>query len=160
MLCHRHAVRTPYRPPQALKSARLRPLIRDLDTALKFDWRRARAALAGGAALLLPFLAAADSQLVGGSASPLRATAHLDFKIVIPRVLSLDVSGESRIPGAQNVAIYSNSHNVAFGSTIRASDIARGGLVLNAAARRVIAQNVSCGAGTQTSALICTASMP
>jgi hypothetical protein len=148
--------------PEMLKLACSRPLIQDLDTAIKLDWRRARAVLAGGAALLLPFLAAADSQLATGAASTLRATAHLDFKIVIPRVLSLDVPAELNGDlAAQTLAIYSNSRNVAFGSTSRASDTARGGLVLSAAARRVIAQNVSCGAGARASStLICTASMP
>ena len=139
---------------------RFRPLIQGLNTNIKFDWRAARTALAGSAALLLPFLAAADSQLASGSAT-LRASAHLDFKIIIPRVLSLDLPGELRGgTGAQPVAIYSNSRSIAFGPTITASGAARGGLVLNAAARKVIAQNVSCGTGVRTASLICTASMP
>ena len=37
----------------------------------------------------------------------------------------LDVAPEISQVGAQTVAIYSNSHNVAFGSTIRASETAR-----------------------------------
>jgi hypothetical protein len=144
-----------------LKLMRFRPLIQALDTNIKFDWRAARTALAGSAALLLPFLAAADSQPASGSAATLRASAHLDFKIIIPRVLSLDLPGELRGgTGAQPVAIYSNSRSVAFGSTISASGAARGGLVLNAAARKVIARNVSCGTGERTALLICTASMP
>jgi hypothetical protein len=53
----------------------------------------ARAALAGGV-LLLPWLAAADSQPQGGlRATTLRATAHLDFRIIIPRMLALQVNG-------------------------------------------------------------------
>ena len=53
----------------------------------------ARAALAGGV-LLLPWLAAADSQPQGSlRATTLRATAHLDFRIIIPRMLALQVDG-------------------------------------------------------------------
>ena len=147
---------------QTLKLVRVLPLIQDLNIAFKFHWRAARTALAGGAALLLPFLAAADSGLATGPANAtLRAAAHLDFKIVIPRVLSLDVPGElHQVLGAQTVGVYSNSRSVAVGSTVGASDTARDGLVLRASARKVIAQNVACGPIAQAASLVCTASMP
>jgi hypothetical protein len=55
----------------------------------------ARAVLAGGV-LLLPWLAAADSQPQGGvGAKNLRASAHLDFRIVIPRMLALQVDARA-----------------------------------------------------------------
>ena len=61
---------------------------------------RARAALAGGV-LLLPWLAAADSQPQGGvGAKTLRASAHVDFRIVIPRMLALQVDGVNAAPPA------------------------------------------------------------
>src|SRR5579862_5777820 len=53
----------PARGRRALKLAVPLPLFESLNTAFKFGWRAARAAFAACAALLLPFLAAADSQL-------------------------------------------------------------------------------------------------
>jgi hypothetical protein len=58
----------------------------------------ARAVLAGGV-FLLPWLAAADSQPQGGlGAKNLRASAHLDFRIVIPRMLALQVDSAHIAP--------------------------------------------------------------
>jgi len=121
------------------------------------------------AALLLPSLAAAESHLQTAPASTaIRATAHVDFKIIIPRVLSLDVaSGADPVPGAHAVAIFSNSRNVTLAASVRASDDARGNLILSAAARRVISQNAACtlgssryAAGADTNRIVCTVSMP
>lgn len=140
--------------------------------------RATRALPATAAALLLPFLAAADSHLqTGASGGALRATAHLDFKIIIPQVLSMDVAnGEDRVAGAKTVAIFSNSRNVTLAASARASDQARGNVILSAAARKVIRQNAACtlaftrlaaplqiaAAGAQADAhrVVCTASMP
>ena len=136
--------------------------------------RTLRAALASWAALLLPFLAAADSQVEGSSARPaLEATAHLDFKIIIPRVLSMDMADSLEdVRGAQTVAIYTNSHNATLAATLAVSDQARGNIILSSAARKVIAQNVYCAPGTAAYArgaagspptletVVCTASMP
>jgi hypothetical protein len=133
-----------------------------------------RASLASCAALLLPFLASADSQVVGSSArAAVKATAHLDFKIVIPRVLSMDMADSLEdVRGAQTVAIYTNSHNATLAATLAASDQARGNIILNSAARKVIAQNVHCAPGAASYArvptgsppdhepVVCTASMP
>ena len=136
--------------------------------------RTPRAALASCAALLLPFLAAADSQVESGSArAALKATAHLDFKIVIPPVLSMDMADTLEVVrGAQTVAIYTNSHNATLAATLAVSDQARGNIILSSAARKVIAQTVYCAPGAavraggaegsrrQGDGVICTASMP
>jgi hypothetical protein len=133
-----------------------------LKTPKQLSLPAARAALLSAAALLLPFLAAADSHVATGAPrTALVATAHLDFKIIIPRVLSLNMlSGVDRVPGATSVAIFTNSHNVTLAATLRASDEARGNVILNAAARKTIAQNASCTLGSATSRVTCTASMP
>jgi hypothetical protein len=131
--------------------------------------RASRAALASCAALLLPFFAAADSQVEGSSGrGALRATAHLDFKIVIPRVLSMDMADGLEAPrGAQTVSIFTNSHNATLAATAPASDFARGNVILSSAARKVISQSVDCAPGAPPSRarmadglLICTASQP
>jgi len=129
---------------------------------------------------LLPFLAAADSQVESGSArAALKATAHLDFKIVIPRVLSMDLADSLEdVRGAQTVAIYTNSHNATLAASLAVSDQARGNIILSSAARKVIAQSVYCAPGTAAYArgtatarapagsrppsdtVVCTASMP
>lgn len=138
-------------------------------------FRTPRAAVAGCAALLLPLLAAADSRVESGPArSRLETQAHLDFKIVIPRVLSMDIAdGPAEVRGAQTVAIYTNSHNATLAATLPVSDLALGNIVLSSAARKVIAEHVGCAPGTAAAHpdapagprsprgnVICTASMP
>ena len=131
--------------------------------------RASRAAIASCAALLLPFLAAADSQVDSSSGrGALKASAHLDFKIIIPRVLSMDMADGLEGPrGAQTVAIFTNSHNATLAAAIPASDLARGNIILSSAARKVISQSVDCALGAPASRarmpdalVICTASMP
>lgn len=138
--------------------------------------RTPRATLAGCAALLLPLLAVADSQLVAGPArNALKASAHLDFKIVIPRVLSMDLGGalggvseadlRRNSPGGEIVAIYANSHNATLAATVPSSDRPRGNLILSSAARKVISENAWCAPAAPApaaahSGMICTASMP
>ena len=103
-------------------------------------------------ALLMPLMAAAESQNESAAATPaLYATAHLNFKIVIPKVLSMQVAGENdRIAGAQTVAVTSTGRSVAMNAT-----------VLTAAARRSIAQDVPCSRGdAHVGPVVCTASMP
>jgi hypothetical protein len=116
------------------------------------------------AACLLPLLAAADSHI--DSQAPngtTRATAHVDFKIVIPQVLFLQAAG------AERVAIMSNSRNVSLSAGVRGADAEvrpRGNVILSAAAGKVIAQDAECArfvrgtASANSSAVICTASMP
>jgi|SRR5882724_8644629 len=103
-------------------------------------------------ALLMPLMAAAESQSESAAATPaLHATAHLNFKIVIPTVLSMQVAGENdRIAGARTVAVTSTGRSVAMNAT-----------VLTAAARRSIAQDVPCSRGdAHVGPVVCTASMP
>jgi hypothetical protein len=156
------------------KSAGFRPLIQGLNVMIRKRLRTPRAALASCAALLLPFLASADSQMEGSSAhAALKAEAHLDFKIVIPRVLSMDIDDSFEgVHGGQTVAIYTNSHNATLAATLPVSEQARGNIILSSAARKVIAQNVYCAPGTAPYArvltksppnhepVVCTASMP
>jgi hypothetical protein len=126
-------------------------------------------------ALLLPFLAFADSQLASGPHGPLTATAHLRFRIIIPTVLSLNVADSTRTAGAQTVTVTSNSHNVVLGATLGDSAEATGRAVLSGGARKGIAQDVPCAvhrapiAAGSTAAhadsapverMICTVSMP
>ena len=140
-----------------LKSVAVRPLSQSLDTMNAKIRRSSRAAATGCAALLLPFLAAADSQLTGGTRrGALAASAPLDFKIIIPRVLSMDLEtggpgewrGSAEGRAAQAVAIYANSHNATLGATSPSSDQARGNIILSSAARKVISQQVLCAAGS------------
>ncbi len=132
---------------------------------------RALGGLMYSGALLLPFAAAADSQLQSGARGPLSASAHVRFRVIIPTVLSLDVADGARATGAQTVAVMSNSRNVALGATVGTSADAKGRVILNAAARRIIAQDAPCTLGTPqnalanasaaaTNRLICTVSMP
>jgi len=138
---------------------------------------------------LLPWLAAADSQPQGGlRAATLRASAHLDFRIVIPRMLALQVNGmhvapaAAHSPGApaaaaptadaalppadtgapaQTVAVYGNGRTIALGAI--AADDSRSALVLSAAARKAIAQNAVCAplpARGAARGIVCTASSP
>ncbi len=128
--------------------------------------------------LLPPTKAEAESRIQTGAANAtLNATAHVNFKIVIPKVLYLHVDGGTA--GAQTVAVMSNGRNVSVNATIRTPDSnvpARGNLILSAAARKIIAQDARCmplsapgaapPAGIQspgsigTRQVICTVSMP
>jgi hypothetical protein len=143
----------------------------------------ARAALAGGV-LLLPWLAAADSQPQGGlRATTLRASAHVDFRIIIPRMLALQVDGAhvaraaanasaganapaatsptAAAGGTQTVAVYGNGRTIALGATT--ADDSRSGLILSAAARKAIAQDAECAPAPVKSTvrgIVCTASSP
>jgi hypothetical protein len=116
--------------------------------------RAARITLASSVTMLLPLLAAADSQLSVGGAS-LRATAHVDFKVVIPAVLSLDMPGDAEsVRGTPSVAIFSNNHNVMLAATSRLSEKAQGSVVLSSAAKKVIAQKVACTTGSSRAAAL------
>jgi len=130
--------------------------------------RRASTTLLSTAACLLPLLAAADSHLgTQGANGTTRAAAHVDFKIVIPQVLSMQSAGTGR------VSIMSNSRNVSLSAGVRTADanvLGRGNVILSASAGRVIAQDAECAAIARgnargnaraaSSPVICTASMP
>jgi hypothetical protein len=134
------------------------------------------------AALLVPMMAVPESRIQEGAGTGLQATAHLNFKIVIPKVLYLHVAGvNDRDP--QTVAIMSNSRNVWLTATLRVPEVqgsdgalrasansaaAHGNTILSAAARKVIAQDTACTLSEPRpgrvsigeTQLVCTASMP
>jgi hypothetical protein len=119
-------------------------------------WSWALKGAAGTAALLLPLMAVAESHLQTGSGAALAATAHLNFKIVIPQVLSIQVGDSGP------VAIMSNGRSVALTATARApsANPAHRGAILNSAARMIIAQDVVCAASAGAGPVLCTASRP
>jgi hypothetical protein len=101
--------------------------------------------------MLLPFLAAADSQLQLGAGDSLRATARVRFKIIIPTVLSLDAPRDAA-SAPRDVSIFSNNHTVTLAATFGSSEAARGTVLLSSAARKVIAQKVACTPGSSRTA--------
>ncbi len=135
--------------------------------------------LIGSAALLLPWAAVPESRVETAAANAaLQATAHVNFKIVIPQVLYLHVAGSDAAAG-DTVAIMSNSHNVWLTATLRPAEVrgigsrasavangGRGNVILSSAGGRIIAQNTRCAAGDTrpprgvVNHLICTVSMP
>jgi hypothetical protein len=102
-------------------------------------------------ALLSPLVAAAESQIDSRAATtaPI-AVAHLNFKIVIPKVLYLQVASEAdRQASGLTVSVMSTGREVTLNATVLT------------AARRSIAQNVPCTSGdAHPGPLVCTASMP
>jgi len=112
--------------------------------------------VASTAALLLPLMALAESHFEAGTGAALVATAHLNFKIVIPPVLYLQVGDHDP------VAIMSNGRTVALTATARApsANPAHGNVILSAAARKVIEQQAVCAASASASPVLCTASLP
>jgi hypothetical protein len=120
--------------------------------------------------LLLPLWASAESQLqVGPQREKVSAAAHVDFRIVIPQVLSLDLVGNgTQATGAQRVAIFSNSRNVTLAASGGSMPAARNRVILRAAARKAIARDAVCqlssnvvgGGLSPPKAMICTVSMP
>jgi len=131
------------------------------------------------AALLLPLMVAADSHIQTKAASAaLAATSHVDFKIVIPTVLYMHVesANDRTTRGAETVAIMSNSRNVTLDATVRTPESevhTRGGAILNASGRKIIAQDALCTVGDAAAPvvargrakagdhrMVCTVSMP
>jgi hypothetical protein len=120
--------------------------------------------------LLLPLWAAAESHLQAAPQSgKVSATAHVDFRIVIPKVLSVGLAaGDSQSPGAQRVAIFSNSRNVTLAASGSSTPAASNNVILRAAAGKVIAREAACrlpadasrGVFPKTNGMICTVSMP
>jgi len=120
--------------------------------------------------LLLPLWAAAESHIQGGTGTgKVSAAAHVDFRIVIPKVLSLGiVGGDTQGLGAQRVAIYSNSRTVTLAASAGSMPAARSNVILRAAAGKVIAREAACQLPTDassrgspmTNGMICTVSMP
>jgi hypothetical protein len=154
---------------------------------MKWSW--ALNCVVGAAALLLPPTAAPDSHLqahAGSAASS--AAAHVNFKIVVPPVLYLQVaSANEGAADPRTVAIMSNNHNVTLTATIRTPDdnaagapsgtrgahtrtpakTVAGTFILSAAARKIIAQEAVCTPSASAhrgmgngNGLVCTASIP
>ena len=118
-------------------------------------WSWASHGVVSTAALLLPLMTMAESHLHTGTGAALVATAHMNFKIVIPQVLSLQVGDMGP------VAVMSNGRTLALTATARAPSAkpAPGNVILSAAARKVIAQDAVC-ASTGAGPVLCTASLP
>jgi hypothetical protein len=99
-------------------------------------------------ALLLPLMAVPESHIQSGAAGvPMSATAHLNFKIVIPQVLSLQTgNGDDHGERAQTVAIMSNGRNVTLSASVGAHDDfhAHQSVIVSAPARKIIAQDAQC----------------
>ena len=134
----------------------------------------------GGAVWMLPLTAIPESRVeTAAPGTALVATAHVNFKIIVPKVLYLQVGNSNdRAIGAETVAVMSNSHNATLNATVRTLESnapARGNLILSAAGRNIIAQDAKCslGAGRAPPAraaamtgpiaarqVICTISMP
>jgi hypothetical protein len=118
--------------------------------------------------LFMPMMAMAESHLdCGAIAASLNATAHVNFKIVIPKVLYLNVASEDDRAGAPTVVVMSTGRDVTLNATLRAPAAAGpasvhaaagSSIVLTATARKSIAQNVPCTRGNGP--VVCTASMP
>ncbi|HEV7614493.1 MAG TPA: hypothetical protein VGO37_21625 [Steroidobacteraceae bacterium] len=102
------------------------------------------------AILLLPSMVSAEShiQAVALNDAP-TATARVNFKIVIPRVLYVRLgTGNDRAVGAETVAIMSNSRNVTLNATIRTpGSSAQGNVILSSALGNLIAQDAACTLG-------------
>jgi hypothetical protein len=126
------------------------------------------------ASLLLPLTAASESHVQ--SAAPtarVAAAASVNFKIVIPKVLSLQMSDAGSLwLDAQTVTIMSNGHNVSLNATERnaAERTAKAGghagssVILSSAARKGIAQVSQCrlddGVAAAGRMAVCTVSTP
>jgi hypothetical protein len=128
-------------------------------------WHRAFNGLMSGAALLLPLTAVPESRIESGAASRASsAMAHVNFKIIIPQVLYLRVgAGNDGLAGMQTVGIMSNGRTVTMNSTDRAPDSnapARRTVILNASARKPIAQEAQCTPTPAPTGTLCTVSMP
>ena len=132
-------------------------------------WLYALNGLMSAAALLLPLTAATDSRVqTAAPGTPVSATAQVNFKIIVPTVLSLQVDGGSlRSLGVETVSIMSNGRNVTLNATSPGSnERSRGNVILSAAARKSIAQSAQCRLGEGQAAhsaggpMVCTVSMP
>ncbi|MEP6886571.1 MAG: hypothetical protein ABJC66_17620 [Gammaproteobacteria bacterium] len=137
------------------------------------------------ASLLLPLTAVPESHIqTAPPAAAVSAAGHVDFKIIIPKVLSLDMGDSNRLAlDGATVSIMSNGHNVSLNATehtastsAHTSALSHSGVILSAAARKGIAQSAQCRLGSgraaaapapargtsagDSRATICTVSMP
>jgi hypothetical protein len=139
----------------------------DVSNIVKRSW--AVNGLMSSAALLWPIAAVPESRVQSeGASTAVQAAAHVNFRIVIPKVLYLHIGVGDANP--ETVAVMSNSRNVWLTATVRTREdhprAARGNVILSASGRNIIAQNTLCTAVDLRSAavganrVICTVSMP
>jgi hypothetical protein len=142
-------------------------------------------AVLAAAALLLPGPLSAESSLQSGAkTASVGASAHLDFRIIIPPVLALSIESGNLAPGAApRVSILSNTRHVMLTASapltgdLHAAPLPsrdRGTLLLGARRGSVISTASACGrgaprtvAGSRASApvvdllpVVCTVTMP
>jgi hypothetical protein len=94
-------------------------------------------------AIAAPLVANAESQFTTGAGTPITATAHLDFQIIIPKVLFLQVgTGTANATNAtiNQIAFTVPAVNVGDGSVIAAS-LASGDIGNGTVTARVIGNN-------------------
>jgi hypothetical protein len=121
------------------------------------------------ASLLLPLTAASESHVqTAAPTARVTAMASVNFKIVISKVLSLQMSDAGNLSlDAQTVTIMSNGHNVSLNATERtakSSAHAGSSVILSSAARKGIAQVAQCrldnGLAAAGRMAVCTISTP
>ncbi len=121
------------------------------------------------ASLLLPLTAASESHVqTAAPTARAGASAAVNFRIVIPKVLSMQVNdGAGLSLDARTVTIMSSGHTVSLSATERTANPgspARGNVILSSAARKGIAQVAQCGVDRTLSAgnrmTVCTVSTP
>ncbi len=132
-------------------------------------WTCAFNGLMRTASLLLPLTAASESHVqTAAPTAAVTAPASVNFKIVIPKVLSLQLGDGSGLSlDAHSVSIMSNGHTVSLNATERTANsrsLARGNVILSSAARKGIAQVAQCSLDKKRSAdsrmTVCTVSTP
>ena len=120
----------------------------------------------GSAALLVPMIAVPESRVqIGEAGTAPQATAHVNFKIVIPEVLYLHVEGVNSRELQTNAWLTASVRTHTSGGDAAPP---HGNVVLNAAAHKIIAQDTACTlsepragrASAVATQLVCTASMP
>lgn len=125
-------------------------------------WTCAFKGLMSTASLLLPLTAIPESQVqTAASGVAVAVTAHVNFKVIIPQLLSLQIGDTNSLAlNGGMVAIMSNGHNVALNATERTAGNTHAytNLILSSAARKGIAQHVHCSPGIR--AAVCTVSVP
>ena len=126
-------------------------------------WSRSLGWLMICTGLMAPPLASGGSQVRSAAAGGMSVAAHLDFRVIIPRVLSLD----TRAGALQTVSIFSNSRNVTLAATLRHADGDGVNVILSAAAGKEISQDAACSRSDSrrlpaggAARLVCTAAIP
>jgi len=96
-------------------------------------------------------MAVPESHIQPGAAGvPVSATAHVNFRILIPQVLSLRTESGDHGETAQTVAIMSNGRDVTLSASVGTHDVfhAHTGVIISAPARKIIAQDARCSPGS------------